>query len=417
MTRLVSRTGTAKNRPSASASATTTVPAHMPLEISSSSGAACAFALASSALKPMASDWASAATPRTTGRRSARRRRETIGCDWTAISPSGVREATAQVETPRIITPSSTAWPPTAASRWTGRSRTGLLTPPTSAARPRTSGGSPAALALGRPALEALDAPAGVHELLLARVEGMAVGADLDVHVALGRAGDELVPARAAHRRLDVLRMDFGLHSYTKCSASAHRAEGVVVLVGFVHRGARVGQRGDLLPGRAGGAGDEHRAPAPGGQAVEVDRAEQRAVAGEVDLERAGRAAAGVGDRGHVAALPGRRRWVDPHLLHRQVRPGVRLAATRRGGAAGPQQLPRRVAPAEVQHGAVARRGEQVLDGLVVPVAGVAAGRGDPGAEAGGRDLAPHGVVRRAGLQGEAHLHPPRAVDGRDPPL
>src|SRR4051812_45190729 len=217
--RLVSRTGTAKNRPSARARAATTVPAHMPLEISSSPGAACAFALASRALKPMASDCPSAATPRTTGRRSTRRRRATIGCDWTAISPSGVRQATAQVETPRIITPSSTAWPPTAASRWTGRSRTGLLTSTTSAARPRTSGGSIAALALGRPALEALDAPAGVDKLLLARVERMAVGADLDVHVALGRAGDELVPARAAHRRLDVLRMDFGLHGYTKCSA------------------------------------------------------------------------------------------------------------------------------------------------------------------------------------------------------
>src|SRR5689334_25418721 len=34
-----------------------------------------------------------------------------------SISPSGLRTATAQVETPRIITPSSTAWPPTGASR------------------------------------------------------------------------------------------------------------------------------------------------------------------------------------------------------------------------------------------------------------------------------------------------------------
>ena len=30
---------------------------------------------------------------------------------------AGLRTATAQVETPRIITPSSTAWPPTGASR------------------------------------------------------------------------------------------------------------------------------------------------------------------------------------------------------------------------------------------------------------------------------------------------------------
>ena len=44
-------------------------------------------------------------------------RHETSGSEVTSISPSGLRTATAQVETPRIITPSSTAWPPTGASR------------------------------------------------------------------------------------------------------------------------------------------------------------------------------------------------------------------------------------------------------------------------------------------------------------
>ena len=34
---------------------------------------------------------------------------ETSGSEVTSISPSGVRTATAQTETPRIITPSSTA--------------------------------------------------------------------------------------------------------------------------------------------------------------------------------------------------------------------------------------------------------------------------------------------------------------------
>jgi hypothetical protein len=58
--------------------------------------------------------------------------------------------------------------------------------------------------ALGGATLEALDATAGVDELLLARVERVAVGADLDVHVALGRARGELVAARAANVRLDV---------------------------------------------------------------------------------------------------------------------------------------------------------------------------------------------------------------------
>ena len=49
---------------------------------------------------------------------------ETSGSEVTSISPrrgpgavgalgAGLRTATAQVETPRIITPSSTAWPPT----------------------------------------------------------------------------------------------------------------------------------------------------------------------------------------------------------------------------------------------------------------------------------------------------------------
>ena len=55
--------------------------------------------------------------------------------------------------------------------------------------------------ALGDPALEALDASAGVHQLLPARVERMAVGADLDVELIARRAGDELVAAGAAHVR------------------------------------------------------------------------------------------------------------------------------------------------------------------------------------------------------------------------
>src|SRR4029078_7977911 len=70
-------------------------------------------------------------------------------------------------------------------------------------------------------ALEALDAAAGVHPLLLAGVEGMAVGADLHVHVALGGSGDEFIPARAAHRGLGVLGMDVGLHGYSSCRPMA----------------------------------------------------------------------------------------------------------------------------------------------------------------------------------------------------
>ena len=82
------------------------------------------------------------------------------------MSPSGLRTATAQFDGPRIITPSRTAWPPMFDIE--------VLS------------------ALGAPglspleaALEALDTPAGVDELLLARVERVAVRADLDVQLGL----------------------------------------------------------------------------------------------------------------------------------------------------------------------------------------------------------------------------------------
>ena len=112
-------TGTTKKRPTANASATTIVSTHMRPEIGSSSSGSCALADMLSALKPMFSDSTSATTPRITGQRKARWRlaHETSGNDVTSISPSGLRTATAHVETPRIITPSRTAWPPTGASR------------------------------------------------------------------------------------------------------------------------------------------------------------------------------------------------------------------------------------------------------------------------------------------------------------
>src|SRR4051812_16243734 len=66
-------------------------------------------------------------------------------------------------------------------------------------------------------ALEALDASAGVDELLLARVERMTVGADLHVDVALGGTGRELVPAGATHVGDRVFGMDFGLHGSSYC--------------------------------------------------------------------------------------------------------------------------------------------------------------------------------------------------------
>src|SRR5215210_3375856 len=226
---LVSPTGTTKNRPMASASAATTVPTHMPLEIGSSSSGSWALAEMPSALKPIFSDSASATTPRMMGQRRARWRlvQETSGNETTSISPSaassgsrpsspscsgsGLRTATAQVETPRIITPSSTACPPTGASFCAIRAPSGR----------RVSDmdwlGWLALVAAGAAsgaALEALHAATRVDQLLLARVERVAVGADLHVDLRLGRAGRELVAAGAADVSLDVLGMDVGLHGF-----------------------------------------------------------------------------------------------------------------------------------------------------------------------------------------------------------
>src|ERR1044071_1527426 len=115
------------------------------------------------ARKPMESDSPSAITPRMIGSRIQRWRRsiDAIGRLTSAMTPSGFRTATDHADGPRIITPSRTAWPPIGAlMRFCSRlGPAGLLETP----------------------LEALDAPTGVHELLLARVEGMALGADLHV--------------------------------------------------------------------------------------------------------------------------------------------------------------------------------------------------------------------------------------------
>src|ERR671934_2053116 len=127
------------------------------------------------ARKPIASDSPSAMTPRITGRRHTRCRAigDLIGWCTCAMSPSGLRTATAQLDGLRIITPSRTACPPTVIGRSLPLAAAGAL----------------------EPALEALDAAAGVDELLLARVEGMACRADLDVQLGLRRPGHELVAA------------------------------------------------------------------------------------------------------------------------------------------------------------------------------------------------------------------------------
>src|SRR3954465_3278462 len=60
--------------------------------------------------------------------------------------------------------------------------------------------------------LEALDPTAGIHELLLARIERVALRADLDVQLLLGGARRELVPAGAGDVSEDVLGMNLCLH-------------------------------------------------------------------------------------------------------------------------------------------------------------------------------------------------------------
>src|SRR5947209_11667583 len=67
-------------------------------------------------------------------------------------------------------------------------------------------------LLLGVAALETLDAAAGVNELLLARVEGVALRAELDAQGRGGGAGGELGAVRAVHLALDVVGVDVGLH-------------------------------------------------------------------------------------------------------------------------------------------------------------------------------------------------------------
>src|ERR1041384_6767863 len=126
-----------------------------------------------SARNPIASDSPSATTPRTIGRRRIQCRviGETIGLETCAISPSGLRTATDQFDGPRIITPSRTACPPI-----------GFAIAP-SFLRPRRG------LRPLEAALEALHPAARVDELLLARIERVAVRADLDVQLRLRRAG------------------------------------------------------------------------------------------------------------------------------------------------------------------------------------------------------------------------------------
>jgi len=60
--------------------------------------------------------------------------------------------------------------------------------------------------------LEAIDTSASINQLLFARVEGMAFGANINLHFLLGGAGLKRFTAHAANNALAVLGMDVFLH-------------------------------------------------------------------------------------------------------------------------------------------------------------------------------------------------------------
>src|SRR4029450_3742870 len=84
--------------------------------------------------------------------------------------------------------------------------------------RSRRSGGRLGGLAVAVAAPEALDTAAGVNQLLLAGVEGVALGADVDPQLRHGGAGRELLTARAAHGGPLVLGVDALLHGVSQSS-------------------------------------------------------------------------------------------------------------------------------------------------------------------------------------------------------
>jgi hypothetical protein len=83
-------------------------------DVSRSSSGAASRAEIDSARNPIASAWPSAMIPRRNGlpRIACRFTTESMSWDSTWTSPSGRRTATAHTSRPRIITPSTTAWPP-----------------------------------------------------------------------------------------------------------------------------------------------------------------------------------------------------------------------------------------------------------------------------------------------------------------
>ena len=68
--------------------------------------------------------------------------------------------------------------------------------------------------------VEALNTSAGVNQLLLASVEGMALGANFDVDLGLGGTSLDDVAACAGDGAVNVVRMDTLFHSFHLISGS-----------------------------------------------------------------------------------------------------------------------------------------------------------------------------------------------------
>ena len=69
--------------------------------------------------------------------------------------------------------------------------------------------------------LEAIHASAAVHQLLLAGVEGVALGANFDLQLGLDGAGFERLTAHATDGRLAIFGMDLLFHAFSPLFAYA----------------------------------------------------------------------------------------------------------------------------------------------------------------------------------------------------
>ena len=81
--------------------------------------------------------------------------------------------------------------------------------------------------------LEAIDASAGVNQLLLAGVERVALGADFNAQLLLGGTGDESVAADAGHGNLLILRMDAFLHDFHLSIPQYYRMKGTAMTFSY----------------------------------------------------------------------------------------------------------------------------------------------------------------------------------------